>query len=93
MLKVGDRIINKKRTDDKLPNGYGKGTIVKSNIRDTHYLIKWDNRHGDSVRAPGASKPTDVFQSWAIKEVIELDIQELRSNKLNEILNESESII
>jgi hypothetical protein len=86
MLKIGDRIINRPRKDDKLPNGYGKGTIVKANVRDTHYLIRWDEAYGDPVRVPGSSKPTDVFQSWAIKEVIELDIQELRSNKLNEIL-------
>lgn len=68
MLKVGDRIINKKRTDDKLPSNYGKGVILK--VGNSHYFISWDM----------------YLDSWAIKDVIELDIQELRSNKLNEIL-------
>ncbi len=73
MLKVGDRIVNKPRTDDKLPNGYGKGVIMK--ISNAHYFIEWQ-----------LSRYSNVLHSWAIKEVIELDIQEVRSNKLDEIL-------
>lgn len=76
MLKVGDRIINKKRTDDKLPNGLGKGVILKV---ESHYLIRWDYDCFDK----------SIKESWALKEVIELDVEETRDNKLNEILNEA----
>ena len=73
MLKVGDRIINRKRTDDKLPSNYGKGVILKVD-NNSHYFISWDL----------------YLDSWAIKDVIELDIQGIREDKLNEILNETE---
>jgi len=89
MLKVGDRIINKPRTDDKLPNGFGKGTIIMvsclpdESVDYIHYLIKWDDPMKSSKFGP---EPMIVSQSWAMKEVIELDIQEVRSNTLDEIL-------
>jgi hypothetical protein len=81
IFKVGDRIINKNRTDDKLPKGYGKGTIMKVETDDglEHCFIEWD----DLKLSDGSH-----YGTWAHKSVLELDIQATRDNTLNEILNE-----
>jgi hypothetical protein len=79
IFKVGDRIINKPRTDDKLPNGYGKGTILKID-GNSHCLVEWyDLKLSNSF----------LYSTWALTSVLELDIQATRDNVLNEILNET----
>lgn len=72
MFKVGDRIINKVRNDDKLPSGQGIGTVLQTSEtrgRITHLFIDWD----------------EWGLTWAPTEVIELDIQTVRDNRLKEL--------
>lgn len=81
-LKVGDIIINKVRTDDKLPNGMGQGTILR--IDDSLYLIRWHCPSGIYIGHMRSNNKT-LYESCAHKGVIELDISEIRNDKLFEL--------
>lgn len=75
MFKIGDKVINNKRSDDKLPNGNGTGIVIHSDNNE-HYYIKWD-----------IVLPYGVDGQWVHKSVLELDIQQMRNDALDRILS------
>ena len=69
-MKVGDKILHK--TKDRFAD-----TIIQSNFdTDGTYQIKWDRQMWN----------TGPNETWVFSHAIELDITQIRHDKLNQLL-------
>ncbi len=72
-MKVGDKILHK--TKESLGHRF-TGIIIESNFDNSTYLIRWDKQLWN----------TGSYESWMLSYEIVLDKEQIRNDKLNQLL-------